>query len=75
MLLLNINFNKRFFSTSVLNGNVSIFKPMIETSTTRTKNTVNILIKNMLDAFIGAVSYWAIGWGLAYGANGNPFLS
>ena len=48
---------------------------IIENSTTRTKNTVNILIKNMLDAFIGAVSYWAIGWGLAYGANGNPFLS
>ena len=46
---------------------------IIETSTSRTKNTVNILIKNMLDAFIGAVSYWAIGWGLAYGANGNPF--
>ena len=21
----------------------------------------------MLDAFIGGVSYWAIGWGLAYG--------
>ena len=33
----------------------------------RSKNTVNILIKNMLDAFIGGVSYWAIGWGLAYG--------
>ena len=28
---------------------------------------MNILIKNMLDAFIGGVSYWAIGWGLAYG--------
>ena len=39
----------------------------------RTKNTVNILIKNMLDAFIGGVSYWAIGWGLAYGDGGNPF--
>ena len=34
----------------------------------RSKNTVNILIKNMLDAFIGGVFYWAIGWGLAYGA-------
>ena len=27
----------------------------------------------MLDAFIGGVSYWALGWGLAYGAGGNPF--
>ena len=41
--------------------------------TLSSKNTVNILIKNMLDAFIGAVSYWALGWALAYGAGGNPF--
>ena len=27
----------------------------------------------MLDAFIGGVSYWALGWGLAYGAGGNYF--
>ena len=27
----------------------------------------------MLDVFIGGVSYWALGWGLAYGAGGNPF--
>ena len=37
------------------------------------KNTVNILMKNLLDVFLGGVSYWAIGWGLAYGDNGNPF--
>jgi len=45
----------------------------LEAGSVRSKNTVNILIKNMLDAFIGGVSYWAIGWGLAYGPNGNPF--
>jgi len=39
----------------------------------RSKNTVNILIKNMLDVFIGGLSYWAIGWGLAYGEGGNLF--
>jgi Amt family ammonium transporter len=38
--------------------------------TCRSKNTVNILIKNMLDALIGGVSYWAIGWAFAYGATG-----
>ena len=37
----------------------------------RTKNTVNILIKNMLDALIGGVAYWAIGWAVAYGPGGN----
>ena len=37
----------------------------------RTKNTVNILLKNTLDAFIGGVAYWAIGWALAYGEGGQ----
>ena len=45
----------------------------LEAGSVRSKNTVNILIKNMLDVFIGGVSYWALGWGLAYGAEGNPF--
>ena len=34
---------------------------------------MNILLKNLMDCFIGGISYWAIGWGLAYGAGGNPF--
>ena len=33
----------------------------LEAGAVRSKNTVNILIKNMLDALIGGVSYWAIG--------------
>jgi len=45
----------------------------LEAGSVRSKNTVNILIKNMLDVFIGGVSYWALGWGLAYGAEGNAF--
>jgi len=45
----------------------------LEAGSVRSKNTVNILIKNMLDAFIGGVSYWAIGYALAYGDNGNKF--
>ena len=36
--------------------------------------TVNILIKNMLDALIGGMSYWAVGWAFAYGAGGNGFI-
>uniref|UniRef100_A0A0G4F7Q7 Ammonium transporter AmtB-like domain-containing protein n=1 Tax=Chromera velia CCMP2878 TaxID=1169474 RepID=A0A0G4F7Q7_9ALVE len=31
------------------------------------KNVVNILIKNLLDACVGAILYWLIGYGLAYG--------
>ena len=28
----------------------------------------------MLDALIGAITYWMIGWGAAYGEGGNSFI-
>ena len=33
----------------------------------RSKNTVNILIKNWLDMCIGALVYWAVGFALTFG--------
>ena len=33
----------------------------------RSKNTVNILIKNWLDMCFGALAYWATGFGLTWG--------
>ena len=35
------------------------------------KNVVNILIKNALDCFCGAVIYWAVGYAFAYGTLDN----
>ena len=35
------------------------------------KNVVNILIKNALDCFCGAVIYWAVGYAFAYGVLDN----
>merc|ERR1739838_1276270 len=46
----------------------------LEAGSVRSKNTVNILIKNMLDLLIGGLSYWAIGWAIAYGESGNGFI-
>jgi Amt family ammonium transporter len=46
----------------------------LEAGSVRTKNTVNILIKNMLDCLLGGLAYWAIGWAVAYGPPGNPFI-
>jgi len=35
----------------------------------RSKNTANILMKNMIDACVGGIMFWAIGYGIAYGAS------
>uniref|UniRef100_A0A0G4HLA4 Ammonium transporter n=1 Tax=Chromera velia CCMP2878 TaxID=1169474 RepID=A0A0G4HLA4_9ALVE len=38
------------------------------------KNVVNILIKNLLDACVGATFYWLIGYAFAYGDDFNGFI-
>ena len=40
---------------------------LVEVGTVSMKNTKNILTKNMLDACIGALSFWLVGFGLAFG--------
>lgn len=49
---------------------------MVEAGFVRTKNVTNILMKNVLDACFGGLVYFAIGWGLAYGASeaSNGFM-
>jgi Amt family ammonium transporter len=42
---------------------------MVETGLTRAKNATNIVMKNLMDFCFGAIVYWAIGWGLMYGAD------
>ena len=39
---------------------------MLEVGTVRVKNTKNILVKNILDACIGAIFYWAFGYAFRY---------
>jgi Amt family ammonium transporter len=41
---------------------------LVEAGFVRSKNVVNILMKNVLDACFGAMIYFAVGFGLAYGA-------
>jgi len=51
---------------------------LLEAGSVRSKNTKNILLKNLLDACIGAIIWWAFGMGVAYGdsgsSSGNVFI-
>lgn len=40
---------------------------MLESGFTRAKNAANIMMKNLMDFSIGALSYWAVGFAIMYG--------
>ncbi|HEB76488.1 MAG TPA: ammonium transporter [Nitrospirae bacterium] len=40
---------------------------MVEAGFTRAKNTVNILMKNLMDMSMGAIAYWAVGFAIMFG--------
>jgi len=48
---------------------------MLEAGSVRAKNTKNILLKNILDACLGAIVWWCVGFGFAYGdSTDNGFI-
>ncbi|MBA3066315.1 ammonium transporter [bacterium] len=42
---------------------------LVEVGFTRAKNAANILMKNLMDFSIGSLAFWAIGFGLMFGAD------
>ena len=40
---------------------------LVENGSVRSKNSKNILIKNLFDACAGALAFWLVGFGLAFG--------
>lgn len=46
---------------------------LVEIGFTRAKNACNILMKNMMDFSVGAIAYWAVGFGLMFGVSNGFF--
>jgi Amt family ammonium transporter len=40
---------------------------MLESGCVSIKNEVNIMMKNVVDIFLGGLTYWAFGFGLSFG--------
>lgn len=48
---------------------------MLTAGSVRSKNTKNVLLKNVLDACVGSLAYFLFGWAFAYGPGGNKFIA
>jgi len=46
---------------------------MVEAGFTRAKNACNIMMKNMMDFSVGALAFWAVGFGLMFGTSNGFF--
>ncbi|GMH37087.1 hypothetical protein BSKO_04960 [Bryopsis sp. KO-2023] len=47
---------------------------MLSAGSVRSKNAKNIILKNLLDACFGALGFYLLGYGIAFGADGNKFI-
>ncbi len=47
---------------------------LVESGMTRSKNAVNIAMKNVLDICVGSLTYWIVGYSLMYGDTSNGWF-
>ena len=47
---------------------------LVEAGLTRAKNVGNIMAKNLADMAIGALAFWAVGFGFAFGSDGGSLI-
>lgn len=47
---------------------------MVEAGFTRAKNSINIMMKNLMDFSMGSLFFWAIGFGLMFGATSTGWF-
>ncbi|XP_075253812.1 putative ammonium transporter 1 [Convolutriloba macropyga] len=59
--------------TSVLKFLMAAGFAFLEMGAIRSKNTTNILMKNILDSCIASIIYWVCGYAFAFGSDSNAF--
>ena len=47
---------------------------MVESGFTRAKNAINIMMKNLMDFSLGTLAFWAIGFGIMFGATSTGWF-
>jgi Amt family ammonium transporter len=47
---------------------------LVEAGLTRAKSVANIMMKNLMDFCAGALAFWAVGYAIAFGSDGNDFV-
>lgn len=47
---------------------------MVESGFTRSKNALNIIMKNLLDFAVGSIGFWAVGFAIMFGATSTGFF-
>ena len=47
---------------------------MVESGFTRAKNAINIMMKNLVDFSAGSIAFWALGFGLMFGASSTGWF-
>lgn len=47
---------------------------LVEAGLTRAKSVANIMMKNLMDFCVGALAFFAVGYAIAFGADGNDFF-
>ncbi|MEE4355007.1 MAG: ammonium transporter [Desulfococcaceae bacterium] len=47
---------------------------MVEAGFTRAKNAINIMMKNLMDFSMGTIIFWAVGFGLMFGASSSGWF-
>ncbi len=47
---------------------------MLESGLVRSKNAVNVIMKNYIDMSAGSIAYWLVGFGLMFGVNNTGYI-